>query len=445
VKHNVMSFLRSLALAVGMALATSCLAMIARLGGTAGAWLLPALTSSLVIALAVAHAIGRLAQRFPSALGVRTYLKAAFGNTTSLFFVFLYLFMITLVAGVESQLYAAIVQQVLPGVPPAATVVAVFAAVLAFNAAGQEFSRHVQLALVLFMVGGLLALSGHAIFAAAPGALAHVADERPVSALPLATIGAFFLYVGFEWVTSSQPGSRQAAAQLPRVLLAAVAVLGVVYLAFAAAVLMQLGPAALAHTRAPQLLLAALLWGESGRWLLLAVSTAAVLMAFNAGVLGAARLVYALAREGVLPAPLARTAARSGAPVPAVLAIVALALGCSGAVRAFDAGDAFANTAAVIICLCYAALLAASLVLARRQPRPAPRWAFGVEATALGAMLLLLVAMLADPAAWLPSSLAATACALLLLCARRAHARTHELSQSAPRGLSRLHTHKEPA
>ncbi len=444
-----MSFLRSLALAVGMALATSCLAMIARLGDSAGAWLLPALATSLVIALTVAHAIGRLAQRFPSALGVRTYLKAAFGNTTSLFFVFLYLFMITLVAGVESKLYAGIVQQMLPGVPPAATVVAVFAAVLAFNVRGQAFSRNVQLALVLFMVGGLMALAGHAIAAAAPGALARVAGERPVSALPLATIGAFFLYVGFEWVTSSQPGSRQAAAQLPRVLLAAVAVLGIVYLAFAAAVLMQLGPATLAQTRAPQLLLAALMWGEGGRWLLLGVSTAAVLMAFNAGVLGAARLVYSLAREGVLPLPLARTAAASGAPVPAVVCIVTLALACSAAVHAFDAGDAVANTAAVIICLCYAALLAASLVLAHRQPRPAPRWAFAVEAAALAAMLLLLVAMLADPAAWLPSSMAASACALLLLCARRAHSRTTTPAPAAPRGLARIHTRvhteKEPA
>ena len=41
--------------------------------------------------------------------------------------------------------------------------------------------------------------------------------------------------------------------------------------------------------------------GEAGRWAMLLVSTAAVLMSFNAGVLGASRLVYGLAREGCLP------------------------------------------------------------------------------------------------------------------------------------------------
>lgn len=442
---NAMSFLRSLSISVGMALATSCLAMIAQLAGAAGAWLLPAMAVSLLIALAVAHAVGRLARRFPSALGVRTYIKAAFGNTASLFFVFLYLFMITLVAGVESNLYAHVVQQVLPAVDPVWVVLAVFTAVLAFNVMGQEFSRHVQLALVLFMLGGMLALSVAGLAQAEPGALARAAAERPASALPLAAVGAFFLFVGFEWVTSAQPGSRQAAAQLPRVLLAAVLVLGFVYLSFAAAVLVQLGSATLTTTRAPQLLLAAMLWGEPGRWLLLAVSTAAVLMAFNAGVLGASRLLYSLAREGCLPRALAQTAAGSGAPVNAVAATVGMSLACSAVVRGLGAADLFANAAAVVICLCYAALLAASLVLARRKPMATHRAAFAIEAAALAGMVLLLLAMLADPAAWRPSLLAAGASAALWLLARRAHARTAGKAASPspfvhPVSASSLHT-----
>ena len=64
---------------------------------------------------------------------MRTYIKAAFGNTASLFFVSLYVIMIALVAGVESNLYASIVQQVAPAVEARWVIVAVFAAVFALN------------------------------------------------------------------------------------------------------------------------------------------------------------------------------------------------------------------------------------------------------------------------------------------------------------------------
>lgn len=438
------AFAQGLALSIGMALATSCLAMVARLGAEAGRGLLPAMAIALLLALAVAHAVGRLAARFPSALGVRTYVKAAFGDLPSLVVVFAYLLMIALVAGVESNLYADVLRELLPAAPPLLVVPAVFALVLACNAAGAEFSRRAQLGLVAFMLLGLLALSATAL-AVAPGPQAAAwAGDVTDSALPSATpaaaahgwslatlapaaVGAFFLYVGFEWVTSAQPGSRRAAAQLPGVLLSAVAVLGLTYLAFGAAMLAHLGPDQLAATRAPQLLLADAVWGPAGRWLLLAVSTAAVLMAFNAGVIGAARLVYGLAREGLLPAPLARTSPGRGTPLAAIALTVGLSLACSAATRVLHAADLAAQAAAVLVCGCYAALLSASLVLARRQPRPAPRWAQPLEAGALATMAVLLLAMLAAPGARPPALLAAavlvTAAALALAARRRRDAR----------------------
>jgi amino acid transporter len=437
--QGFMHFSRSLALAVGMALASSCLGMIASLAGRAGWWLLPAIGASLLLALAVAHAIGRLARRFPSALGVRTYIKAAFGNAPSLFFVLLYLVMIVCVAAVESNLYADIVQQVVPAVPAGAALVGVFAVVFAINALGHEASRQAQLALVASMLLGLAALSVCGV--AHPAAVSWPPAVRPgqLDALPTAIVSAFFLFVGFEWVTSSQPPSRKAAAQLPRVLLVAVALLGGVYLLFASAALLQLSPEQLAGTRTPQLVMAARLWGPAGGWAMLLLSTAAVLMSFNAGVLGAARLVYGLGREGCLPRWLTRTQGAQAVPLAAIGLTVTAALCGSLAACALHLTDLLGSVAAVLIALCYAGLMAASLVLARREPRGSAPAARGIETAALAAMALLLTAMAFDTAARPGTLLAAGVCLACSGAAGALHRRTRTVSTStgAPlRGLA---------
>jgi ethanolamine permease len=407
-----------------MALASSCLGMIANVAGRAGWWLLPAIGASLLLAMAVAHAIGRLARRFPSALGVRTYIKAAFGNATSLFFVLLYLVMIVCVAGVESNLYADIVQQVIPAVPVAAVLVSVFGVVFAINALGHEASRQTQLALVLSMLLGLVALSVSGVSHPAAGNWPPVAQAGQFGALPAAIVSAFFLFVGFEWVTSSQPPSRKAAAQLPRVLLVAVVVLGGVYLLFSAAALLQLSSGQLAATRTPQLVMARLSWGDGGGWAMLVMSTAAVLMSFNAGVLGASRLVYGLAREGCLPRVLTRTRGVHAVPLVAIGSTVGVALCASLIAGGLRVADLLGSTAAMLIALCYAGLIAASRVMARREPRGSTQAACGIETAALGAMAALLLAVTFDSAARPGTLLAATVCVSCAAVARALHRRT---------------------
>jgi ethanolamine permease len=426
---KTLEFARSLALSVGMALASSCLAMVADMSARAGAWVLLAIGASALLALVVARAIGQLARRFPSALGVRTYVKAAFGNRASLFVVFVYLVMIVAVACVESQLYAAIVQQLMPASDARWTLLGVFAAVFFINRLGAEASRNAQLLLVLLMLGGLAALSLHSLWRAGPAMWTAAAQPAQLMALPTVTVMAFFLFVGFEWVTSSQPASRQAAAQLPRVLWVAVLVLATAYLLFAAAALVQLGSAGLADTRTPQLLMAAQLWGEPGRWLMLGVATAAVLMAFNAGVLGASRLLYSLAREGCLPRWLAQADARRAVPVRAIAVTVGTAAACSLAAQALHASSVLGGAAAVLIVLCYGSLLAANLRLAQREGASAQ--ARRLDTAALLAMAGLLAATTCDPAAWRATALAALGCAACGLLAWRL-ARSPALPQPAP-------------
>lgn len=423
-------FLQSLSVSVGMAFATSCFAMVAGMASAAGALVLPAIALSALIGLAVAHAIGRLAKRFPSALGIRTYLKAAFGNTASLFFVFLYLLMIGLIAGAESNMYAGIVAQVFPDLDARLVIAAIFAVVIAMNVSGYEFSKHAQLVMVALMLGGVFALSLYAIAHGDFAPLRATIAAQQFAAAPTAIVSAFFLFVGFEWVTSAQSSSRSAAKQLPWVLLASILLLGCVYLLFSLGAMANLSQAEWASSDKPQMLLAAKLWGTGGTWFMLAMSTCAVLTAFNAGVLGAARLLYALAREGVLPKLLGTTARFSGAPVWAIAATAMLSLLSAQLAHLLHNTYLLGSIAAVIICLCYCALLAASLKL-HRQPRPTPGQA--IEALALLAMAGLLGALLFQPGGERQSAIALAAVAAVFALAALANRR----APRAPLPLSR--------
>jgi amino acid transporter len=145
-------------------------------------------------------------------------------------------------------------------------------------------------------------------------------------------------------------------------------------------------------------------------------------------VLGASRLVYGLAREGCLPRGLTRTQGAQAVPLAAIGLTVAVALGGSLAAGALHLTDLLGSVAAVLIALCYAGLMAASLVLARREPKGSAQAACGIEAAALWAMGALLLAMASDAAARPGTLLAA---ALGLACAGAARA-LHRRTAAAP-------------
>jgi amino acid transporter len=391
-----LQFLQSLSISVGMAFATSCFAMVAGMAGRTGPWVVPAIGISMLIVLTVAQAIATLAKRFPSALGIRTYIKAAFGDTASLFCVFLYMFMIALVAGVESNMFAGIVRYVFPSLDAQMILGGVFVLVATMNVLGCEFSKRAQLVLAATLLTAVLALAvcslAHAGLAAG---ISHRASGAQLPALPPAVIAGLFLFVGFEWVTSASSGSRSAAKQLPAVLVTAVLLLGIVYMIFAAAVVANLDAATLARTDKPQMLLAQQLWGTYGKAAVLGISCLTVVTSFNAGVLGASRMLYALAREGVLPRAVGTTAPLTGAPVAAIVLATAVSLGSALAALKIHDNYLLSNVAAVSICICYCGLLAASLKLDQTPLAVKSLWSKrAAQSIALLLMAALMLALL---------------------------------------------------
>lgn len=157
-----------------------------------------------IVCAAVSVSISELASMYPSAPGIGTYLRFAFGRRISLAMVFLYLSLVMVLAGVESFVFSQILNEVVPSAHPYLSVVAMFVVVVAINLVGFEQPRLFQLAATCLLVIAVIALSTYALMGpqlglADQGLPRNISESQPLGQLLGATGMAVFLYMGFEW------------------------------------------------------------------------------------------------------------------------------------------------------------------------------------------------------------------------------------------------------
>lgn len=391
-----MELLGYLSVSVGMALAASCYAVI-------GGLLTMPNTADVVLAIlvagvfcaGVAASVSELASMYPSAPGVATYLRAAFGERGSLPMVFLYLCMVVLVAGVESYAFGYILSTLMPGVPVLLPVLGLLVLVTGINLFGLEFSRGVQVSLTVVLMLGMMTVSFYALATAdsAPDQVARLPLEQEATGF-LAAVGmAFFLFVGFEWVT---PLGRSPAAYrrlIPASMLLSVGLLAAMYALFAAAVGVWIGSKEAASGPAPQMLLGAALFNHGGIGLMLLLSTLAMVSSFNAGLMGASRLIYSMARQGHLPAWCAKLSTRRSVPVGAVLLLGIASIVSATVITLLHAQMTAVVISAAIVTLTYAALMLSVLRLRKTAPqrsRPFRNWVPRYVQAGLALLIFLL-------------------------------------------------------
>lgn len=385
---------RMLAFAVGMAFTASCFTALAAIGGLAGNLSPLAVFGGALVAAFIMSAVAELAARFPSAIGIRTYVRAAFGERSALFVVLLYLAMILLVAALESSLVADVLRAAFPRLDGTYVIVLIFVGLFVINLVGFELSARVQLLLVVLLALGVTALVGGALVAELPNVTAAVARADTAAFIPAVVI-AVFLFAGIEWVTVLHVRSLQDARHIHTVLFAAVACLALLYVGFAYGMVRLSGHVSLDGNATPQLVVAGFEYGQLGVYGVVALTLIAVITTFNAGLIGAARLLYSLARDSRLPSAFARVTS-SGCPW--VAAAVVCVASCAAALMTYGANQTVAITeaSAAVACTVYAVFLAAAARLrATRADRPlpyrspAPTWALWGGS---GVMVILVLA-----------------------------------------------------
>ena len=411
-----------LSVGVGMALSCSSFMMVAGLFQvTTLLWVLLALVLGGVFCTVLALSIGELAGMYPSSPAIVTYFKQAFGARAALVFVYLYLIFIVMIAGVESYLFARVTRAIVHGPPPLVIVVILLVCVVAANLLGLELPRSLQMVITFAAVLVILALGVLGSIhdgGAARHALRVGSVGSGLADLPAALGLAVFLFMGFEWVTPVGLRAAAYARQIPLAMPVAILALAVAYGFFSIGLGASVPRASLKDELTPQLPYFHHVLGRGGTYLAGVLSLSAIFSTFNAGIMSASRLVFAVAREGHLPRFCASIRLESQAPIGAVLLLGGLGMASAFVVVGLHVQLLAAVIGAAIVCVIYAGYMGAVIRLRRSDPdRPRPfrnpvssGWQQGVIAL----LLLISVATLFSlPGKW-PEAVAATAVSGLL-------------------------------
>lgn len=419
-------FVFYLTVGVGMALSCSALMMVGGLFQvTTLFWALLALLLGGIFCVVLALSIGELAGMYPSSPAIVTYFKAAFGERAALALVFLYLIFIVLIAGVESYLFALVLGAVFPGFPPLAIVTAMILTVVAINLLGLELPRGLQI-VVTCVAAAVIVSVGIVGVAEAPASISRAVDPgdlgQGLTALPAAVGLAVFIYMGFEWITPVGLRPASYVRQIPFAMLISVVILAIAYGVFSTGVGVTVPRSTLTDDLTPQVTYLRSLLGSTGTYFAAFLSLSAIVSTFNAGVMGASRLVFAVARQRYLPNWCAAVRVETGVPYGAILLLGGLGLSSAFFVVGLGIELLAAVIGAAIVCLIYAGYILAALRLKQLDPSRYRPYQTPVPATGQWLVIALLVVigvatLFSLPGRWMEAmigtAVAGTAAALL--------------------------------
>lgn len=263
--------------------------------------------------------------------------------------------------------------QVYVALPTALVAGALLVVLTAISMAGIRESAVVNVVFTLVEIGGLVLVITVAVLH--PGGLDRLATHLHPGIIGGAAL-VFFAFLGFEEVANLAEETRDPTRTIPRVLLASVAITTVLYVAVAIAVIALLPAEQLAAEDAP--LVAAV--SERAPVTARVLGAIALFATANTGLItlvSKSRMVFAMARDGALPARLATLARTRQTPWLASLLLLGLALSLLplGGVAAIASVSSFGALVAFI------AVDVALVVLRVREPhtpRPfAVPWAVG--------------------------------------------------------------------
>ncbi len=287
------------ALYVGAVLGPGVLLLPALAAEAAGPASIVAWAGLLALSVPLAITFAALGVRHPVAGGTAAYAAAAFGPRTGMVTAWWFLAGVLLGAPAVSLIGGTYVAELTGGGRPAALAAgaAMFAAVLAANAAGARSTARVQLVVAALLAALLVTAIGSTLPAASTAPLTPFAPNGWLAVGTAASL-LVFSFVGWEAVTHLVGELRAPARDLPRAIAAALGVVAVLYLGLAVATVTVIGDDAGASA-VPLADLAGRGLGDAGRQVTAAVAVLLTVGAMNVYVAGALQL----ARASGLPRP----------------------------------------------------------------------------------------------------------------------------------------------
>jgi len=355
---------------IGDVLGAGIYALVGEVAGRVGGAIWLAFLIALALAVFTAFAYAELVTKYPQAAGAALYVNHAFHRP---FATFLVTFAVvcsglasaaTLARAFGGQYLSAFVDL------PTSLVAVAFIGVLAlinFRGIGESIRFNFALTLIELIGLVLVVAIGAAVLADGGGDPGRALEFKDGAEVPVALMSgaglAFFALIGFEDSVNVAEETRNPRRDYPRALFGGLFVAGGIYLLVTVIASMAVPTGTLAASDGPLLEVT----GEGPLAMPDRVFSAIALFALANGALinmiMASRLLYGMAREGVVPAPLGRVHEARRTPWVAIVFVAALA--CLLAVTG-DLSD-LADTTVLLLLIVFAIVNVCALVLRRDQ------------------------------------------------------------------------------
>lgn len=367
---------------VGDILGAGIYALVGKVAGVAGSASWAAFGVALVVAGLTALTYAELGGRFPRSAGESFFTEQAFGRPAlSLLVGWMVLSSGVLSLATVSVAFGGYMTGLVPALPPSATVVGILLLLAAINFRGmRESSTSNIIATMVELTGLLIVIVAGALFLGRSpdaGIFQTIEAGRGVGWREITSGAAlgFFAFIGFEDMVNVAEEVKDPERNMPRAILIALCVTGVIYLLVVLVATSVVAPDALAASDAPLLYVVQRATDVVPDRMFTLIALFAVA---NTGLLNfimASRLIYGMSRQGLLLAALGTVHPRRRTPHLAVLTVlaIALALALSGTLTYL------AGTTSLLLLLVFFMVNVSLIVIKQRKRRAsrtfcAPRW-----------------------------------------------------------------------
>ncbi|MQA09037.1 MAG: amino acid permease [Pseudonocardiaceae bacterium] len=331
VLQRALGFWGALATGVGLVIAATTLTSLGNAFGTGGPAFLIAGFAALIIMMLIAFSYSELANLVPGAGMIGAYTAPALGRGPAIFGVLAgYVVLVATVEPANQMVGGLAAHELVPAIPPTGFAIGVTLTFCLINLLGvRSFGRAqalvtgtMMLTLIGFGLVGLLGLGGGTEIQDSvpfnPGGWLEVAH--------LVALGTY-LFIGIEFICPMSEEIRRPGRTIPRAMIAGLLIVFCVDMVFGFAALRYVGLDELASSTVPHLLVADGIGGKAGLLVMTAATVLAAASSVSAILAAVPRMLYGLAREGMLPRVFAWVHPRFRTPWVSVLAVTALIVG----------------------------------------------------------------------------------------------------------------------
>ena len=324
---RTLGFWQTFATGVGLVVASSTLVTLGNGFGLSGpAFVIPAFVA-LVVSILIALSYAELANMIPGAGMVGDYTAPALGRLAAIFAVLGGYIVLAFAAGAAESLVAGVsINDLIPAVPPLAVAVILIAFFFVINLLGVELFGKAQVLLTGILIATIVVLGMVGLLGLGGGTPVSGVSFNPAGwgqLTQMLTLG-IWLYIGIEFVCPMSEEIRNPERNIARAMILGLVAIFVADMLFGFAMAFYTKGDALASSTVPQVLGAENIAGRTGLIWVSAMTLLAAASSIDTLIAATPRMLYGLAREGMLPKIFAYINPRFRTPWVSILAVTLL-------------------------------------------------------------------------------------------------------------------------